>query len=351
MRSILQQCPECCECPEPVVLVKSRSASKSKCGFPEFSGPTKRYLVQVKTITATINIAETGGGPSGGCCGCSYGTFTGSATWGGTQTTTYDSSTCTADEPSTPEPSTGTVTNTQTFADEDCPPGADPCPAFSATSHCSIDWDAFTVSCLSLDVPAEVITTTPNTHTSSRTSVFDDVDVASGGCGDRPQHYDYSRVETKTLPPESEYTTALLKTDLSSALSEVSYTSFAVGAPVAALAISSDELDGLAEESIYKIRHKTPKIGGGRCYQVQWVARFTPEEGEPSDTEGLYTWDGVTPEDYDPSDPETWPESEELEFPVPEEPGETTFGYYEDPEDPDSFVEGVPIALCRGCTE
>ena len=44
-----------------------------------------------------------------------------------------------------------------------------------------------------------------------------------------------------------------------------------------------------------------------------------------TETGRCYKWDGVKPEDYDPEDPETYPESEEFTLEVPEEEGEVTF--------------------------
>lgn len=134
------------------------------------------------------------------------------------------------------------------------------------------------------------------------------------------------------------YTTAAMITRLDARLAAAAYSAFAAGMPVASFVKAVDELSAMKEESIYKISHGVPKVGSGLCYKLNWIERFTPADGgDPVDTARDYTWTGGDPE------------SGEFTFAAPVVPGEITIGYYTDPEDPETFVEGFPAAECRGC--
>jgi len=81
----------------------------------------------------------------------------------------------------------------------------------------------------------------------------------------------------------------------------------------------------------YRFRFPAPLVGGGTCYKVEWVERFTPddEEAEIADTPRCAIWDGIIPTGYDREDPETWPILSDginpyFELNEPEEPGEIT---------------------------
>jgi len=106
--------------------------------------------------------------------------------------------------------------------------------------------------------------------------------------------------------------------------------------------LTSDELTNSIRESRYRFRFKIPKVGSGTCYMITWLEVFTPEEGDPAETEMCAIWDGNIPEDYDPDDPSTYPiigdgANPYFEVPIPATNGTTTV-------DPDSIV-----AVCRGC--
>lgn len=105
--------------------------------------------------------------------------------------------------------------------------------------------------------------------------------------------------------------------------------------------LTTDELTNSIREGKYRFRFKIPKIGRGTCYKLSWVERFTPEDGDPVDTEKSWTWDGTIPEGYDPDDSTTWPVSDEYTIAIPSENGTTLVGYYADPEDPETYVEGA----------
>lgn len=100
--------------------------------------------------------------------------------------------------------------------------------------------------------------------------------------------------------------------------------------------LTSNELTNSIREGKYRFRFKIPKVGIGRCYRIEWIERFTPETGEPTDTPKNFQWDGITPEGYDPEDIDTWPTTGEFTIAIPETNGTTT------------VVDAA--AYCRGCT-
>lgn len=108
--------------------------------------------------------------------------------------------------------------------------------------------------------------------------------------------------------------------------------------------LTTDELTYSIRESRYRFRFKIPKVGRGTCYKITWTEIFTPEEGDPVETDRCSIWDGEIPEGYDPDDPETWPiigdgTNPYFELAIPETNGTVNV-------DPDSIV-----AVCRGCSE
>jgi hypothetical protein len=75
----------------------------------------------------------------------------------------------------------------------------------------------------------------------------------------------------------NEYRTDDLLTDLDAALTAASYSAYNTSFPTAAFDIATNESSALAEESKYKIQHRVPKVGNGKCYRVEWVERFVPK--------------------------------------------------------------------------
>jgi hypothetical protein len=138
------------------------------------------------------------------------------------------------------------------------------------------------------------------------------------------------------------YTTAQLKTNTIAALPAYDDDWNDTAGSFANL--STDELTYSIRESRYRLRFKIPKVGFGTCYFATWVERFTPEGGGAvTDTPRNWQWaEGDIPEDYDPSDPDTWPIAGEsgngyFELPVPTADGTTT-------------VEDIEV-FCRNCEE
>ena len=317
--SIIGQCAECCECPEATVEWDSASASLTKCGFEEFgapSSPPKYYLTSTADGDAgdipssTWNNAATT--LSNNCTTITYsGTITDSAA----VTCSYSGSTA--------------YWAPELFDSDTCNGETRDRYAQLVLQHCPSDTEY---------PDAQYVYVYSNTSTTVRVWAT---------CGN-------SNLLTETL--SDEYTTDLLKSNTVAALPAYDDDWNDTAGSYANL--SSDELTYAIRESRYRIRFKIPKVGFGTCYKLTWVERFTPEGGgDPVDTPRNWQWSsGDVPEDYDPDDPSTYPIAGDgadpyFSLPVPESDGETLIGYYTDPEDPETYVEGYILAECRNCEE
>jgi len=303
--SIIGQCPACCECPEPVVQWDSVAISKSKCGYPEFSGgestPPKIYLkATFDNVWITGNVEfESLAGPINGV-------------------SEYDPEDCNDICPRTlvvpMVPRTGSTADPFTFAhlfffenpfprlrdgftfifpsDVDCGLGAD-----------ASDNENFT-------------TVDPEGGHTATTWEYETLD-------------DEFNVQLGSVNLSDEYTTALLLDILSN--TAASFPNTWTGVAGSFLDIDETELNATIRRARYRFRFPAPLVGGGTCYKVEWVERFTPddEEAEIVDTPRCAIWDGIIPTGYDREDPETWPILSDginpyFELNEPEEPGEIT---------------------------
>jgi len=99
--------------------------------------------------------------------------------------------------------------------------------------------------------------------------------------------------------------------------------------------LDADELTNSIRESRYRFTFAVPKVGSGTCYKITWTEVFTPEVGDPVETERCAIWNGDLLEAGvgivgDGTNPY-------FELAIPETNGTITV-------DPDSIV-----AVCRGC--
>lgn len=279
MSSIIGQCPECCECAAPTIERKTRSASKSKVGFPEFSGfissPPKRYSTSTLGGIYTSDFYNT----SNTCSGAI--THTSSSQWSGAASIGYDGA-CSSSRLITTinQSSPPTYLNAACFTDF---PIAFPTPIVSATFR----------------------------QISIAPACFDSIATSSWSSD--------SRSETLS----AEYTTSALISHTIASLPV--YGSFAVASPSASRNLSTDELSYAVADSVYRFRFKVPKVGSGTTYIIKWVERFSPEGGGAvTDTVKTYTWSGTIPGGYDPTDSTTWPITGEYTLAVPATDGTTT---------------------------
>lgn len=296
MRSIIGQCPDCCDCPTPTVQWDSRSASKTKCGFPNNTGyPTARYRSRTWTgfHRDSINSAPDCAAESGFC----RFDYAGS--------NDYDED-CVC---------SGNITATSSMDSTNCTPGT----VINFGCGEPFTWGS-----------AVVVTVTSSTVTTA---------AGDGICYDQGL-YASKLTGTVTETKSDEYTTIQLVSNTEAALPAFDDDWNDTAGSLREL--TSNQLTYSIRDSRYRFTFPIPRSGVGTCYKIEWIERFTPEEGDPVDTPMCMIWDGVTPEGYDPADSDTWPvigdgTNDYFELPPPEENGETT------------VVEVV--AKCRGCEE
>lgn len=115
--------------------------------------------------------------------------------------------------------------------------------------------------------------------------------------------------------------------------------------------LTSDERTFNVREGEYQFKFEIPTTRKriNQCYKLEWIERFTPLTGDPVDTPKSWTWDGEVPEDYDEDDASTYPLTPWFSVAIPTTNGTTLAGYYTDPEDPESYVNGAPTAVCTDC--
>lgn len=102
----------------------------------------------------------------------------------------------------------------------------------------------------------------------------------------------------------SEYTDAMLAGYVIAALPAFSGP-FILGITTAEYHQSENHKTTSLRQFEYYFAHPVPE---GDCYTMNWVEHYVLDNGSPDvDTPRTYTWDGITPPDYDPDDPTTWP--------------------------------------------
>lgn len=242
--SLAADCPDCCTCPQPTVEWDSRSASKTKCGLPEFDGyvstPPKRYLtVTLAGITGSVYFEN-----SSDPCGDDQDPYT--ITYSGSAT--LDAHTCDAEECSAllviTEATTGKTYGFRPFVF-----GVAPIQDSAIANICPLACSDFGSEIFSDSIPA--------TPTSATTATY------QSGAG------------SATL--SDEYTTAQLVTNTIAALP--SWPGTWAGTAGAFINISTDELSCAARVARYRLRFKIPLVGTGKNYRASWVERFIPEAG------------------------------------------------------------------------
>lgn len=290
--SIIGQCSECCACPNVVVLRAARSVSRSKSGLRLSVDGLDCVVYYLNAVVESLSF-----------------------------------------DPGSPPPHTNTCTSVRTGIGVGVPTlwtilGGE------VPSDCVSIWCINGYGTIEYDPVEQLVSSVFEGYTA-----FTEFGSPGATIGN-------ASLATLSNP----YTTEILKASTLAALAAAEYADYAIGLPVMYFIVNPGETSAIAAADKYKLRHRVPKVGRGTCFEVDWVERFTPAGGgDPVDVERSYAWGGEIPEDYDETDSETWPESEEFEPADPEEEGEMTIGHYEDPEDPESFVEGFPSAVCRGC--
>lgn len=241
--SIAAQCPDCCSCPQPTVEWDSRSASKTKCGFPEFFvfPATKFYLRMSISGSAKYYFF-------GGAC-------------------------------------MGQIGQQDDFSEAD---GSfrelDPalCPYASTTDWCNRRrvWSCSGGS-RSLDSDTNFCATTREygyigEHDSgdySKTTTAT-TQTETGGLTISGVRYDAG---TRTTTLSVEYTDALLKSTTLAAFpawdddwndTAGSFANY-----------SADAVTYSAREARYRLRFKIPQTNTGKNYRATWIERFIPEAG------------------------------------------------------------------------
>jgi hypothetical protein len=239
----------------PTLTCRSRSASKSKCGFGTFvpSTPPKRYLTKsysgAATVTLNVNTLDEEGNVIAYCQDQACYT---SVTWSGAET--YNRTTdCIGG---------GSDTFTVT-ASGDC---GEVCPV---ENDFPCGWNGS---------PSD--TETVRTHLPEGCAPGAIYNTEGSG----------SLVETLS----DEFSTSMLSGDVDAAMAALAWSGWG-GTCEAYLNISADELTITKREFQYKFT--LPTLGAGLCYQITWVERFTPEGGgSPTDTARTYDWDGSATE-------------------------------------------------------
>jgi len=307
--SIIGQCADCCDCPEPRFVTAINTATFSKLGCVEPVSPLPaipKYYRQV-TYSGQIVATNSNANPAE-----EY-----TLDLRPTATPTYYA----------PRPGEGGGSDAELLAFY-------PDSGSAFTTDCPYD-ESFgealrsVLSAYTCDLPLTSVNASSTTVTYASS--------ASPDCS--------LSISTNTLTAtfSVEHTTAQLLEDVVAVLP--GYGSFSVRSlgysPSSALSLSSDEIDALARGERYRLAFRIPAIL--TCYRATWIERFTPVSGTPTETEREAQWDGTTPSGYDPLDPDTWPvlspdgtTSTYWELDIPSSLGETTI---------ENFVW-----TCRGCT-
>jgi hypothetical protein len=121
------------------------------------------------------------------------------------------------------------------------------------------------------------------------------VETATGiGCAGPSTDQNFTGVATTTL--SEEYTTALLVSDVEAAIPAFSGAFSTLGSGTAFFDITTNELTATKRALEYKFELPALVALGYTTYRLDWVERFTPEGGSPSDTAKFYNWDGSATE-------------------------------------------------------
>lgn len=258
-----------CECLDGVIYYKTRSASLSKCGFPEFSGhvSTPPKIYRTKTLAGSIDYRFYLGNdcdPFDGCSTRAVLTYSGAMT--------YPRTTC--------ETPAAANLNSDTWAPCDTPEG-------------DIDLDVDNINAADAGNTSEGFSSTVRTITGLG---------CDGGSG--PSNY-ASGSCTETL--SAEYTTAQLIDDTAAVLVAQSYGGFSTTPTSFLFDLSTDETTCTIRDMFVEVRFRVPD---GDCYKFKWRTTFYPRGGgAPTEInfDIAFQWDGIVPPGYNVDDPDTWP--------------------------------------------
>jgi hypothetical protein len=232
----------------PTLVCRTSSASKTKCGYDEFgepSSPPKKYMRS--SISGAIVITNYYDGLCEDCQEVYTATLSGYCE--------YDRSTCAltiAGNANTHITGSGCVGKA---VDED-------------SDACGI----------AVNISDQDLVITQTTITMS----------GSGACTSGQKT---TGTASQTL--SSEYTTALLESDVTAALP--SYGSYSDGdCGGAYYDVSDDELTITKQKMQYKFT--LPNLTGYACYKLTWNERFVAEGGSVTNTAKTYQWDGSATE-------------------------------------------------------
>lgn len=238
--------------PLGTVLKRSVSASKTKCGFAEWSGyessPPKIY--QRIDFSGTITFREwSGAACSGTCVSLSESIHSGYCT--------IDRGTCVY----------GVEAGSKRFKGySDC---GTTLVVDDTTGACGF-WE---------DYPDVDFSSTVSSTVRTKTGLACEVTGSY----------------TETI--SNEFTTAILSTDVDAALPAFSGSFLTTGSSSALYDLSTDELTITKRALQYKLPLPSLAALGYSTYYVQWIERFTPAGGgSPVDTVKSYTWDGSATE-------------------------------------------------------
>lgn len=238
-------CTECCTCPTAIVEWDSRSASKTKCGYDEFtdfSTPPKRYLkLSVLPNTGVIEEYFANQPCSGSPCD-----YEGSA--GNYTSITYSASGYR--QLSLPDCEVSVMTNLSIRTVNFC--------GIPSVSETYDDWVYFSQPLQSGFVATYTKTT---------------ITYTGIGCGYN-QYVKYSGSVTQEL--SEEFTTDQLKSITLGSFPAYDNDWSDTAGSFANL--STDELTYTVRQSRYRFRFKVPRANS-RSYRLSWVERFIPQAG------------------------------------------------------------------------
>lgn len=269
MRSIIGQCPECCECPVPTVQWDSRSASKYKYGASSWILPEAAIPVRYRKLTWSGAYTQTSYRTEEEPCDTQSSKTV--ITYSGYATSQLDAfcdlfSSLEMEYEVTPE--TGPPTTETIY--------------FSPAAACPSSY--MFVSAPVARVQSLGLAPSPTSDT-----VWGPVESSGAECESG------SRVEissTASAILSEEYTTADLIANTISALP--AYDDDWDDTAGSYRNLTTDELTYSVRESRYRFIFPVPKVGPGTCYKIEWTERFTPDVGSVVDTPRCAIWNGDT---------------------------------------------------------
>ncbi len=287
-KSVGCECPGCssspCDPPDvpaSTFYKRTASASKTKCGYAEFtspSSPPKRYLTSTLAGTGTRVAYLVSSDFVGGCPAPGSPTPNCDACVGGDDNCKQKfvcsiSGSCTVSRPECVTTNTTNYNRKEYF----------PCDTLAADENESVTCPAGFCTGLSQDLCS--LFGSPSYTNTVATIFIDDP------CDTRAVKVNCNFTATLSI----EYTTADLISDVDAAIPAFSGV-FSTGSGTAFYDLSTDELTATKRALEYKFELPALVALGYTTYRLDWVERFTPEGGSPTDTAKFYNWDGSATE-------------------------------------------------------